>query len=118
MNERTPWIISTALLGGLCIGIALVPVSMSRQLDEQAPRLERRDQYCHQEKFEAETASDNLRSHDKNTRDWGLLQFKTLSLGGWRMANMCSPISVGDTCDDRDLPCQLAALDWVTVNIR
>lgn len=118
MRDHIPWIISTVTLGVLCIAIALVPISMSRELAEQAPRLERRDMFCHVESGQAAGARANLRSRDADARAWGLVQFKTISLGGWQMANMCSMVSVGATCDDGDLPCQLAALDWAMVNIR
>lgn len=112
---------AVALTGVVAITVMLMKLAdFTNTLYEQAPRLERRDQYCHQEKFQAESASDNLRSRDPATRAWGLGQFKGLGVGGWRMANMCAPqgISIGASCDDNDLPCQLAALDWAMVNIR
>jgi hypothetical protein len=106
-----------------CLALGLFALAthacaLQRQLDEQAPRLARRDARCNVEQFEAANASDNLRSPDPAWREWGLSQFKSLDLGGWQMGNMCAAVSVGATCDDHDLPCQLAALDWAMVNIR
>jgi hypothetical protein len=118
MRERTPWILSTCVFGALCIASSLVAIKMSKQLEEQAPRLERRDNRCHVERFTAANASENLRKPEPSWREFGLVQFKNLELGGWQMANMCSPVTVGASCADNDLPCQLAALDWAMVNIR
>lgn len=103
----------------LCMmAIATHARHQAEQLDEQAPRLERRDVYCRQIQFQAALTRDNLRSADKATRDGAREQFKILALGGWSMANMCSAVHVGVTCDDDDLSCQLAALDWALINIQ
>jgi hypothetical protein len=110
--------VALSVLTLLCIGLAIYSIRLATRLEEQAPRLERRDMFCHQVQFTAEQASDNLRSPEPARREWGLGQFKILDLGGWQMANMCSFVSIGATCADHDLPCQLAALDWAMLNIR
>lgn len=111
---------SNGLLAFLCVvflacAVTLMFMPYGHSIE---PRLERRDVYCRQVQFQAEQTRDNLRNPDKVIRDGAREEFKILALGGWSMANMCSAVHVGATCDDDDLPCQLAALDWAMVNIR
>jgi hypothetical protein len=108
-----------------CLALGLFALAthacaLQRQLDEQTALLEKRNTTCHSLKDAAVTASEYLRSDDRDKRDFGLQLFKMLNANGGQTTNMCVPvgISVGATCDDHDLPCQLAALDWAMVNIR
>ncbi len=119
-SEPTPWII---LNMGVVLIIILFTVHITQlrdQLDDQAPRLEHRDITCHSLKIAAITGSEDLRSADPTNRDWGFQQYKMLSSNGWQTANMCVPthLALVARCDDDDLPCQLAALDWAAINIR
>lgn len=116
MNERTPWILSTILLGALCVVIALVPIRLVAQLEAQAPVIETYGQKCHVVRYGLESVRSNLGS--ANLRDFGETQYKTFTRGNWAEPNMCSAIHVGEFCEGNDLPCELHALDWALVNIR
>lgn len=116
-------IILSIVIGSLLLAamaLAMRSRHQAAQIDEQTSRLEKRDTTCHSLKEAAITASEYLRSDDRDKRDFGLQLFKMLNANGWQTTNMCVPvgISVGVQCGATDLSCQLAALDWALVNIR
>lgn len=117
---KGPWFQIAMLFFGSSIGSGVTVYYQHNKLHDQTARLEHRDLWCHQVQFQAADARTNLRSADPARRDWGLGQYKVLDLGAWQMANMCADpgISIGASCDDDDLACQLHALDWALINIR
>jgi hypothetical protein len=104
----------------VAIGYLIVrDVGLSRELDDQQPKILRFDEECTVVRKTLEQTRRYLWSEDAEYRRWGDDAFVRLMRNEWHEINICAPegMHVGGGCGDaRD--CMLHRLDWALVFVR
>jgi hypothetical protein len=108
------------VLASIAIGFLIVRnVGLSRELEEQQPKILQFDRECYFVRKTLEETRRFLWSDDEEQRRWGDEAFTRLMRNEWHEINVCAPegMHVGGGCgSDRD--CMLHKLDWALGVVR